>query len=101
MNSLIETKDKMKQAATIFCRSLQGIFAHMLVSMAVRFNPVKCKMFIDFLHHKPHHPPPLQLSGSEIERVHTYKLLGPVCMLLIIYAGARTTSTLFRERANA
>ena len=40
-------------------------------------NPVKCKeMFIDFLHYKPHHPPPLQLSGSEIERVHTYKLLG-------------------------
>ena len=33
-------------------------------------------MFIDFLHYKPHHPPPLQLSGSEIERVHTYKLLG-------------------------
>ena len=26
--------------------------------------------------YKPHHPPPLQLSGSEIERVHTYKLLG-------------------------
>ena len=43
----------------------------------MRLNPVKCKeMFIDFLHYKPHHPPPLQLSGSEIERVHTYKLLG-------------------------
>ena len=43
----------------------------------IRLNPVKCKeMFIDFLHYKPHHPPPLQLSGSEIERVHTYKLLG-------------------------
>ena len=38
---------------------------------------MKCKeIFIDFLHYKPHHPPPLQLSGSEIERVHTYKLLG-------------------------
>ena len=33
-------------------------------------------MFFDFLHHKPHHPPRLQLSGSDIERVHTYKLLG-------------------------
>ena len=43
----------------------------------MRLNPVECKeMFIDFLHYKPHHPPPLQLSGSEIERVHTYKLLG-------------------------
>ena len=43
----------------------------------MRLNPVKCKeMFIDFLHYKPNHPPPLQLSGSEIERVHTYKLLG-------------------------
>ena len=43
----------------------------------MRLNPVKCKeMFIDFLHYKPHNPPPLQLSGSEIERVHTYKLLG-------------------------
>ena len=43
----------------------------------MRLNPVKCKeMFIDFLHYKPHHPPPLRLSGSEIERVHTYKLLG-------------------------
>lgn len=43
----------------------------------MRLNPVKCKeMFIDFLHYKPHHPPPLQLSGSEIECVHTYKLLG-------------------------
>ena len=40
----------------------------------MRLNPVKCKeMFIDFLHHKPHHPPP---SESEIERVHTNKLLG-------------------------
>ena len=38
----------------------------------MRLNPVKCKeMFIDFLHYKPHHPPPLQLSGSEIERVNT------------------------------
>ena len=40
-------------------------------------NPVKCKeMLINFLHYKLHHPPPLQLSGSEIKRVHTYKLLG-------------------------
>ena len=40
-------------------------------------NPVKCKeMFIDFLLYKPHNPPPLQLSGFEIERVHTHKLLG-------------------------
>ena len=39
----------------------------------MRLNPLKCnEMFIDFLHY----PPPLQLSGSEIERVHTYKLLG-------------------------
>ena len=42
----------------------------------MRLNPVKCKMFIDFLHYKPHHPPPLQLPGSKIERLHTYKLLG-------------------------
>ena len=43
----------------------------------MRLNPVKCKeMFIDFLHYKPRHPPPLQLSESEIERVHTYKMLG-------------------------
>ena len=43
----------------------------------MRLNPVKCKeMFIDFLHYRPHHPPPLQLSGSEIKRVHAYKLLG-------------------------
>ena len=46
------------------------------IKAACPLNPVKCKeMFIDFLHYKPHHPPPLQLSGSEIERVHTYKLL--------------------------
>ena len=43
----------------------------------MRLNSVKCKeMLIDFLHYKPHHPPPLQLSGSQIECVHTYKLLG-------------------------
>ena len=44
---------------------------------SMRLNLLKCKeMFIDLLHYKPHHPPPLQLSGSEIERGHTYKLLG-------------------------
>ena len=43
----------------------------------MHLNPVKCnEMFIDFLHYKLHHPPPLQLSGSEIEHVHKYKLLG-------------------------
>ena len=43
----------------------------------MRLNPVKCKeMFIDFLQYKPHHPPPLQISGSVIKRVTTYKLLG-------------------------
>ena len=42
----------------------------------MRLNPVKCKeMFTDSLHYKPRHPPPLQLSGSQIERVHMYKLL--------------------------
>lgn len=43
----------------------------------MRLNPVKCReMFSDFLHYKLHHPPSLQLSGSEIEHVHKYKLLG-------------------------
>ena len=40
----------------------------------MRLNPEE--MFIDFAHYKPHHAPPLQLSGSEIERVHTHRLLG-------------------------
>ena len=43
----------------------------------MRLNPVKCKeMFIDFLQYIPHHHPPLQISGSVINRVTTYKLLG-------------------------
>ena len=48
-------------------------------------NPVKCKqIFIDFLHYKPHHPPPLQLSGLKSSASTHIGCL--VCMLLIIYA---------------
>ena len=43
----------------------------------MRLNPVKCKeIFSDFLQYKHHHLPPLELSGSEIKRIHTYKLFG-------------------------
>ena len=40
-------------------------------------NPSKCKeLRIDFLQYKPSDLPPLQMSGSIIEQVPSYKLLG-------------------------
>ena len=40
-------------------------------------NPSKCKeLRIDFLQYKPSGLPPLQMSGSIIEQVPSYKLLG-------------------------
>ena len=70
----------------------------------MRLNPVKCKeMFIDFLHYNSY------TTSRTILLLCSF--LGPkssastrisclMCVLLIIYAGARTASTLFRERAN-
>ena len=51
-----------------FLPSLQENPGHMLVNMTCAST--------HFLHSKPHHPPPSQLSGSEIERIHTPKLPG-------------------------
>ena len=46
-------------------------------SHGMKLNPSKCKeLRIDFLQYKPSDLPPLQLSGSIIEQVPSYKLLG-------------------------
>ena len=46
-------------------------------SHGVKLNPSKCKeLRIDFLQYTPSDLPPLQMSGSIIEQVPSYKLLG-------------------------
>ena len=46
-------------------------------SHGMKLNPSKCKeLRIDFLQYKPSDLPPLQMSGSIIEQVPSYKLLG-------------------------
>ena len=46
-------------------------------SHGMKLNPSKCKeLRIDFLQYKPSDLPPLQTSGSIIEQVSSYKLLG-------------------------
>ena len=46
-------------------------------SHGMKLNPSKCKeLRIDFLQYKPSDLPPLQMSGSVIEQVPSYKLLG-------------------------
>ena len=46
-------------------------------SHGMKLNPSKCKeLRIDFLQYKPSDLPPLQMSGSIIEQVSSYKLLG-------------------------
>ena len=46
-------------------------------SHGMKLNPSKCKeLRIDFLQHKPSDLPPLLMSGSVIEQVPSYKLLG-------------------------
>ena len=46
-------------------------------SHGMKLNPSKCKeLRIDFLQYKPSDLPPLQMSGSVIEQVSSYKLLG-------------------------
>ena len=43
----------------------------------MKLNPPKCKeLRIDFLQYKPSGLPPLEISGSVIEQVSSYKLLG-------------------------
>ena len=43
----------------------------------MKLNPSKCKeLRIDFLQYKPSDLPPLEISGSVIEQVSSYKLLG-------------------------
>ena len=38
---------------------IAGDICHYASEHGMRLNPTKCKeMFIDFLHYKPHHPPP-------------------------------------------
>ena len=45
-------------------------------SHGMKLNPSKCKeLRIDFLQYKPSDLPPLQMSGSIIEQVSSYKLL--------------------------
>ena len=42
----------------------------------MKLNPSKCKeLRMDFLQYKPSDLPPLQMSGSIIEQVPSYKLL--------------------------
>ena len=46
-------------------------------SHGTKLNPSKCKeLCIDFLQYKSSDLPPLQMSGSVIEQVSSYKLLG-------------------------
>ena len=46
-------------------------------SHGMKLNPSKCKeLRIDFLQYKPSDLPPLEMSGSVIEQVSSYKLLG-------------------------
>ena len=46
-------------------------------SHGMKLNPSKCKeLRIDFLQYKPSDLPPLQMLGSVIEQVSSYKLLG-------------------------
>ena len=46
-------------------------------SHGMKLNPSKCKeLRIDFLQYKPSDLPPLLMSGSVIEQVPSYKLLG-------------------------
>ena len=59
-------------------------------SHGMKLNPSKCKeLRIDFLQYKLSDLPPLQMSGSIIEQVSSYKLL-PVSICRTIYRGLFT-----------
>lgn len=54
----------------------RDIYSH-ASSHGMKLIPSKCKeLRIDFLQYKPSDLPPLQMSGSIIEQVPSYKLLG-------------------------